>query len=407
MNKVKLTKSFIDRTTYHAKNGAAYIFWDDSLPGFGIRIYPSGKKAFMLKYRYKGRQRNQVIGQYGALTLPQAKEKAKKWLAQIIDGQDPADIREGDRNAITMGQFSNEYLERYAKEHKKSWKEDERRIDTHIRKAWGTRKLESITRKDVDRLYRKVGDRGKYEANRVLALISRLFEIAKQWGYYPETSINPASRIAKYKEKKRESSLTPEQTVKLIKALEASKKDNLFLWGAIWMLLFTGCRKNEVLRIRWDNVNYKRGILTIPDTKAGRPHHIPITEAIAEILHALEVDRSDINPYVFPGVPKEKGKPLVNIDKSWRNLRKNADLEDFRLHDLRHNFGTSLARMGKSPIIIKEALNHATIEQSMGYIDSLGEETRSAFDEHSRNLMILAGKVKPVQLVDNDKVAGE
>ncbi len=402
----KLTKTVLDNLSYEGETGKKakpYIVWDESFPGFGVRLYPTGRKSFMLKYRFKGRQRNQVIGEYGTLTVHQAKEKARKWLADVIDGKDPAEVRENERSAITVGLFCTEYIERYAKEQKKSWKEDERRIDTHIRKAWGTRKLETITRKDVESLYRKVGERGKYEANRVLALISRLFEVAKQWGYYPETVFNPASRIVKFKEKKRESSLTDKQAEKLISELEASKKDNLFLWGAIWLLLFTGCRKNEILRIRWEHVDFERGILTIPDTKAGRPHHVPITEGIAEILHTLEIERSDINPYVFPGVPKEKGKPLVNIDKSWRNLREKAELDAFRIHDLRHNFGTSLARAGKSPIIIKEALNHATIEQSLGYIDSLGEETCKAFEEHSRSLLILAKKKTPVRLVSNDE----
>ena len=156
---------------------------------------------FILRYRNLNNQKKLfTIGPFPTLSLQQAKDIATKHLAAILAGEDPTVERQQQRMAETMADLCRDYIERYAKAHKKTWKEDQRRIDAHILPAWKNNKVKEISRNMVAQLHRKIGKQGKYEANRVLALLSKLFNLAIDWGYLEENHGNPAMRIKKFLE---------------------------------------------------------------------------------------------------------------------------------------------------------------------------------------------------------------
>src|SRR5215208_1660301 len=144
-----LTKRAIDGMTYQGRNGQRQVTWDDELAGFGVRVYPNGKKAFVLSYRIAGRKRLMAIGTYGQYTVDEARKLARKHLVAIDGGIDPLEARQRDTQGESVRDLCAAYIERYAKPHKRSWDEDQRRIDRHLLPAWGNHKVRAISSTDA------------------------------------------------------------------------------------------------------------------------------------------------------------------------------------------------------------------------------------------------------------------
>lgn len=395
MGKVHLTKTLIDNSTFEGNNHGAYVLWDDKTAGFGIRIYPSGKKSFMLKYRVYGRQRNMVIGQYGRqMTLHQARNIAIQKLGEINGGKDPLAIKQAKFKSYTVEKLANKYLKEHAKVYKKSWKNDKSQIDKIILEEWKNRKASSITRVDVDRLHKKIGqNNGKYQANRTLATISKMFELAIGWGILEAGSINPARGIEKFKEEKRHRAIDAKELPRLAKAIET--EESPYVKAAIWLLLFIGCRKNELLTAKWEFVNFEKRIITFPETKSGRSYSAPLSTRAIEILQNLPQEKE--NPYILPG--RKYGHHLVNLMKPWQRILAKAGLpKTIRLHDLRHTFGTSLSNTGASLTIVGAAMNHSQPSVTARYALPSEDPIRVAVEEHA-NWLESASKGKAGEII--------
>lgn len=196
------------------------VRWDNQLPGFGIRIYPTDRKAFILSYRSNGRKRFLTLGSYGVLTLEQARDNARSLLGEVIKAKDPLQERQKEASGKKIKDLCAAYLERHARSHKKSWKTDESRINNHILPAWKGIKISAISRADVASLHHKIGEKTPIEANRVYALISIMFELARQWGFVSENHINSCGDIKMFKEKKRDRWVRPDELPELAKAID-------------------------------------------------------------------------------------------------------------------------------------------------------------------------------------------
>jgi integrase len=386
----KLTVERIRTLQYPERSDRGrFVLWDSELPGFGVRVYPTGRKAYVLSYRFRGRKRLMAIGPTTVLTLPEARERARKKLVEALDGRDPLTAREQDRAAPTMGELAARYVE-HSKQHKRSWREDERRIRAHLG-VWRTHQVAAVTRHDVETLHARIGATAPYEANRALALISRLFSLARQWGIVPANWVSPTSGVQRFPEDKRERWLKPEEVTSLAAALEA--EPSVYVRGVLWLYLLTGARRSELLSAKWEHIetdaNGKRS-LVLPKTKSGRAHRIPLSAPALELLEGLP--RLEGNPYIFPG--KRAGAPLVNIAKNWERVRKAAKLEDVRLHDLRRTVGSWLAQSGRSLHLVGRILNHSDPSVTQIYA-RLGDETmREALEAHAKQVMGAAGKGK-------------
>ena len=383
---MRLTSSLLDRAVYEGQGNSRYVLWDDAIPGFGLRIYPTGRKSFVLSYRVHHRKRLYTIGTFGVLTLKQAREKARILLVSILEGEDPAQERRLKSKEKTFSQLCQAYLEQHSKVHKKTWRDDERRINQRLNPRWGTRQVAAIYQTDVALLHHEVGKQHPYEANRTIELVKSIFTKAESWGFLPRHSDNPAAGVTPFKEKKRDRWLTAEEMPRVAKAIAA--EPSVYIQAAIWLYLLTGVRKNELLSSQWVDVDLHRRELRLPDTKSGHTHYVSLSEPAKELLS--QIPRIAGNPYVLPG--QKEGQHLVNVDKPWRRIRKRAGCDDVRLHDLRRTVGSWLAQSGNSLHLIGRVLNHQQSSTTEVYARFAPDHLREAMDKHGQQILEKAGK---------------
>ena len=201
---MKLTKRVIDSTRWHGKTGTAHYLWDDEIASFGLRIYPSGRKSFFIAYRAKGRQRFHTLGRFGELTLQEARTLALEKLARIRRGHDPSGDRLAYRDAPTVADLAERYMCEHARLKKKpaSARDDERNWRLHVLPRIGRYKVVDVTRADVSGLHAELAAT-PYLANRVLALLSKAFNLAEVWGWRTDAT-NPCRHVTRFKEQRRE-----------------------------------------------------------------------------------------------------------------------------------------------------------------------------------------------------------
>ncbi|MEO1197827.1 MAG: tyrosine-type recombinase/integrase [Pseudomonadota bacterium] len=350
----KLNKRTVEAAQPEARE---YILWDENLPGFGLRIMPTGRRSYIVQYRVGGgrasRSRKATLGRHGVLTPEQARSIARDWLATAAQGGDPAAERAAVRNAPTMAELCKRYLSEHAATKKKprSAREDERNIANHVVPLLGSRKVANIATADIDRVLKIVkqgrtvaasGDGarpkmlrgGPFAANRVRALLSKMFTLAERWRWRPDGS-NPVRFAAKNPERPREVFLESDELQRLGAALDHAQETgdaSPEALGAIRFLTLTGCRVSEALLLRWDDVDLNRSVASLPDSKTGAKL-IKLPEAAMQVLRDLAPHRSG-NPYIFAG--KSENRPLTDLKGPWSRIRKSAGLEHLRLHDLRH-----------------------------------------------------------------------
>ena len=320
MATLKLTKRAIDGFKYEGvefkdESKCRDVRWDATLPGFGVRTYPTGRKAFLLSYRVRGRKRMMAIGNIGTLTLEQARSRARKLLVQAQDGRDPLELRRKAAQGKTFGDLTTAYIERHAKVHKRTWQEDQRRLRTHPPAAWKGRLAASITRKEIADLHGRIGATKPYEANRFLETLQKMFSLAGIWGFIDETAPDPSRGIQRFRERQRKRWLKPEELPRLAKAIDSER--NIYMRAAFWLYPLTGVRKSELLQARWDDIDWNRGRLRLPNTKSGDEQSATLNAPALAILQSIP--KLDGNPFVLPG--KKPERPLRKIDKAWGRNR--------------------------------------------------------------------------------------
>jgi integrase len=282
------------------------------------------------------------------------------------------------RVTVTFSEFAELYLERYAKPHKRTWQEDEGRLRLYMVPAWGDRFLDSITVLDVTELHTKIGKHAPYQANRMLENLSKMFTLAKQWNLLPADFQNPVSGVTEFKETSRVRFLSKRECSRLM--IELSKESNPFLRAAVLLLLLTGLRRNEILKLEWKNVNLEERWIKVIDKNAEFVFQ-PLTRHAVAIIASLP---RNSNPYVIAG--EKPNQPRNTIQKAWNRIRTRAQIQDVTIHDLRRSVGAWLATSGYSLPVIKEVLNHKDIETTLIYARLPSTEKRAALDSHSNFL---------------------
>ena len=375
----KLTKKAIDRATYPAQ-GQLFVR-DEELRGFALRITP-GSKAFILERSIHGRVRRMTIGRYPDLTLDQARNIAREQVGEIAQGHDPAEARRTRRQAATWQDLETLYRERHAIQ-KKSASRDVGVLNTHLA-PWRPRRLNTITRADVCTIHAEMGAAGHPTgANRMIALLRTMFNLAKDWGLHDGE--NPASRVKFFKEVSRDRFVTPDELPKLWTALQ--REPNPYVRAAFVVGLLTGARRNEVLSMRWSDLDLPQCLWKIPDTKAGRPHYLPLPIPVVEELHRLP--RLDGNPHVFCG--RWGRSHLINVAKPWQRIRQEAGLQDVRIHDLRRTLGSWMVAAGASLPLIGKALNHANVSTTAIYARLQLDPVRLALEQNAQKMLTVIG----------------
>jgi integrase len=386
----KLTKRAIQSARYTRTPQQVQILWDLALPGLGLRVWPSGHKAFVTYYRTKdGTKRLQLLGAWPELELEAARDLAQARFAEVAAGRDPAAERSEVRQSLTFGALADAYLEQHALPRKRSARDDVQRIRDHLRPAWGTRKAVSVTRADAAALHRRLGQRTPYGANRVLALVSGIYSWGETSGLLPEGHPNPARGVKRFRERSRDRWLTQAEVQALLLALQA--EPSVYTRAFFWLSLLTGCRKTELIAAKWRDVDLEAGFLRLPKTKADRVHLVPLAKPAQAILRSLP--REHGNPHVFPGA--RHGQHLVDVEKAWRRIRTAAGCEDAHLHDLRRTVGSWLAQAGHSLVLIGQVLNHTNPSTTAIYARLGQHGSRAALEEHAEALVRVAGGALP------------
>lgn len=380
----KINKQEIDRMTFEGKDKTAQdIRWCDSLPGFGVRVFESGKKTFVIRYRVAGRKRYYTIGTYGAITVQQARDIAKQKLASVISGSDPQAERQKQTKGKTVADLIEAYIERHAKPRKASWKHDAQRLRDYVLPHLGSRLINSVRKSDIVNIHELVGIKlgKKGAANHVVRTLSKAFSCAVNWGYVEEISVNPCRGIKLFPSQSRERFVTQEEMPRLAAAID--NEPNIYARSLIWLYLLTGCRKSELRTLKWSSVDLKRCELALETTKSGRAHYLPLNRYAIDIL--LAIPKQYKNAYVFCG--RNESKPIINIDRSWRRIREEARLEDVRIHDLRRTVGSWLAISGSSLHLIGSILNHSNTSTTAIYSRFTKEPVKNALDRYAENIM--------------------
>lgn len=376
---MKLTKVRVDAIKA-AKSEK--LVWDSELRGFGMRVSPKGRKTFFVQYRSGGRTRRAKIGVMGQVTPDQARLKARELLGDVATGNDPAEVRRKRRLTPTVSQICDQFLEEHVSARLKPATERGYRsiIRSGIKPALGAMKVSDVTRADIIALHRKYREK-PYQGNRILSVLSKLFNLAELWGYRAEGS-NPCRLVQKYKEQRKERFLSDKELSHLSKVLndvEASGEESPFVAALFRMLILTGCRCSEIQYLKWDYVTPTH--LELPDTKTGK-RAIPLPIAAKAILDSLP--RSTENPYVFPGAIE--GEAIAYLRKPWRRIRKKAGLEDVRIHDLRHTYASKAIENGMSLVMVGQLLGHSQYQTTLRYAHLADGPARDAANEIASSL---------------------
>ena len=375
----KLRDATISRRTVEAlKVGKDTVFWDRELTGFGVRVYPSGSKYYVVQTRGPEGPRRITVGRHGVITADQARRRAALMIARIKAGEEP--IPEPMVASRKTGPTVAEVAERYLDEHvavrckPRTAEAYSSVIRRHIVPMFGDMSLAAVGRKHVTDLHYALRDVPS-TANRSVAVLSRLFAMGEAWGLVPEGA-NPCRYVVKYRERPRERFLTEEELRRLGRVLREAKDEggaSMYAVAAIRLLLLTGCRRNEILTLRWADVDLDGGELNLVDSKTGA-RSVCLPPAAVKVLADLPRVRG--NPWVIVG--RKRGTHMRDLSDAWETVRKRADLEDVRLHDLRHSYASRALALGESLPVIGKLLGHTQVETTARYAHLARDSVRES-----------------------------
>lgn len=361
------------------------ITYDDKVKGFGVRVTAAGTRAFVLNYRTKhGRERRYTIGTFPDWKTAAARTEAIDVKKRVDRGEDPVgEIRAG-REAPTVAdlcdRFEAEHLPRKRPSTQKTYKGQ---IDGEIRPALGKLKVAEVTFADIDDLHRKITKRGRpYRANRVVALLSKMFALAIKWRLRTE---NPVRGVERNDEQKRRRYLSTDELARLTEALAAYRDQQAA--NIVRLLLLTGARRGEVLSARWDQIDLEAGTWSKPaaGTKQKLDHAVPLSDAARQLLAGLQTVGTG-SDFVFPD---RDGGHRRDVQDAWEALCKAASIKGARLHDLRHTYASILASAGLSLPVIGALLGHQTPATTARYSHLFDDPLRQATE---RAAAIITGK---------------
>jgi integrase len=411
-----------------------YFVWDVDLTGFGVRVWPSGRKTYLARYRLPGEGRKGMskrisLGEHGTVTPDEARQLARKALGSVAHGRDPVAERSARRQAPTVKELGEDFLKDAETRTKPTtFSEYVRLWHKHVLPAIGTKQVPAIETADIRKLHRSLSET-PYVANRVVARLHTFFEFAESEKVRPRHS-NPVEGLDLFPEQGRErflsvaeyqrlgAALIKAETVGLPPAPKKRRKPSTnpatqkhrpkvgveipftadpYGVAAIRLITLTGWRKTEALSIEDSLLDLERGHVRFSDTKTGRQSR-RISQTVIDFLKTIP--RIEGNPHFFPGL---KGKGCrKTIDRLWHAVRHAAGLDDVRLHDLRHSFASVPASAGTSLLIIRELLGHKNVATTERYSHLANDPVKEAAEKTSADIARWLGKeIRTSELADS------
>ena len=367
---LRLTKRTVDALSTEKRDA---LFWDRDLAGFGVRVYRTGHKVYMVQARGPVGTKRAPIGLHGKILPEAARRKAAAMIDRIKRGEEP--VPAPPQPELTVAGLAARYLSAHVEVNcRPKTKETYRRIVNHyIVPQLGSLPVSRVDRSHVAALHDGMRDK-PYQANQAVDVLAKMFRLAEAWGLTAPRG-NPCRSVRRYRESRRERFLTPEEYRRLGRVLEEAEADGSTIpsaIAAIRLLLLTGCRKNEIVTLKWDDVDRTAGELRLRDTKTGA-RRVPLTPAIEAVL--ANIPRIEGNPWVIAG--QKPDRHLVGIDTIWMRLRAKAGLEDVRIHDCRHSYASRALALGEGLPMIGKLLGHRKVTTTARYAH-LARDTEKA-----------------------------
>jgi integrase len=410
--KGRLTASIVD-SVKPPRLGQVELY-DHDVPGFALRVGRSGKRTWVLRYRVKAKgaqpacMRRLTLGSYPAMSLADARRRARAKLGEVASGGDPvgetqaAAEEEARDRANTFAELVDRYMghcESQGRNKLRTLAEKRKLLRRYLLPAWGARPTSSITRRDIIALVEQIAERGAagrgagIQANRAVALISNLFAFATNREII---MANPAHRIPRPGiEHRRERVLSEDEIRRVWQALDA---EHLRVAAIVRLTLLTAQRRGEVCGLRWDELDLDRGWWTLPAERAknGLSHRVPLGPQALSILHALQESPHD-PVFVFRG--GRLNQPLTDLRNPLRRVRTAARLEDFKLHDLRRTAASLMASLGVPRFVLGRVLNHAdngiTAVYDRHSYDTEKRQALERLDRHLQTIVTAQPSVEP------------
>ena len=366
----KLTKRTVDALAVTGKDA---VFWDRDLKGFGVRVYASGRKVFVVQTRGPNGPKRATLGRYGKLVPEEARKQAAEVIDRIKRGLEP--FPAPVEPELTVAGLAERYMKGHVEVNCREKTQASYRymIDAHILPELGDLPIGEVDRSRVAKFHYGLRETPQ-AANASVRILSRMFSLAEAWELVPPGR-NPCRAVRRYKEIRRERFLTPDEYRELGRVLKEAEADGSARPSAIAalrLLMLTGCRKNEIVQLKWDDVDRVAREFRLSDTKTGT-RTVPLTPAVEAVLDRIPCDGD--SPWVIAG--KKGGAHLVNVDAVWNRLRAKAGLEDVRIHDLRHSWASRALALGESLSMIGKLMGHGQVATTARYAH-LARDTEKA-----------------------------
>ena len=361
--RVKLTERFVEGFPDPKKE---IFLWEESFPGFGLRVLPNGAKAYQLQYRDpEGKSYRITLGRYPTLGFDEARRLAREKLATALLTEAPTENRQVTQSQPTLAELADRYLREHAEVYKKSRSvhEDGRLLGKVILPRLGSEPVAGISRRDLAAFHASLLDT-PVQANRALALLSKMFNLAEVWELRRDGT-NPCRHLRKYPEKGRQRYLSTQELIRLGAVLTAAEVEGTESTGvilAVRLILLTGARHQEILSLRRTDVNREQRTLTLPDSKTGRREIVLAAPAI-KLLEAAPPQSG--SPWLFPG--RNPAKHMCSLNAPWSRIRTSAGMPDVHIHDLRHTFASTAVGLGLGLPVLAGLLGHTQVATTQRY----------------------------------------
>ncbi len=354
----------------HDSPSTTMEYSDTEVVGLKLAVGKSGRKYFYHRYRFRGVKRMMKLGEYPSLSVADARQMVNDNKNQLAHDKNPTDERKRVRSIPTLSEFATDQYLPYAQQHKRSWQDDESKLRREIGAAMGKIPLPEITTRDVMQLHAAIYKRlSAATANRYLALLSRLFSLAIQWGYLVR---NPVKGVKKFKEADpRHRYLTGEELSRFLEALDAEAGRTTA--NALKLLLLTGVRKMELFSLPWSEVDLVQGSIRLLYTKNGRSRTVSLNSVAHELLRKIHAEAIPGCPWVFPA--RSGNGHLVDVRKPLARAMAKANLNDLRPHDLRRSFASLAVNAGVDIYQVKDLLGHSSVAVTQRSYAHLQQDT--------------------------------
>lgn len=410
----RLNKRFLDKTITDAPTtDRDTTHWDEELKGFGLRVQPGGALSWVIMYRTtEGRRlRKHTLGSARKMTPDEARKEAKRKLALVDQGSDPAADKKAAHAAMSVSELCDLYLKTVDGQIKPSTlKMDKSRIECHVKPLLGRRSVRSLTIDDIERFQLDIAagktakpregkgraglrTGGRGVAARTVGMLGTILEFARRRSVITD---NPARAVKKFETGKNKRFLSIDEIARLGKAMREAETENKTGIAAIRALLMTGCRREEILGLPWEWLDTKGNCLRLGDSKTGYQIR-PLGRAAVQHLKAQKKPYEECQ-WVFPA-DRGDGR-FIGLPRVLERLCKTAKLEGVTVHVLRHSFASVAAELGFSELTIAGLIGHSTGGVTARYAHVPDSALLSAADAVSQRIAdALADKKDALQIV--------